>query len=217
MARTCNLPTLEIYILSQSLKNFELTVACLPGILSCSILQPWRDPLSAGMVTVKVKASDWSRFPGVIISLTKDSTSELSRTLEYQWPLPGSSRNLKFKQYGCGLLLLNGRNSPHIRSGIPSAKNAHKLSCIPNGNIFIFAPLWECHWHICTIVGRSHPCIANIGVSTRFEIWRSLSSGVKDDSKIPRKEGSMKWLLLQVQFINVKIFLVFTQHIPRKR
>ena len=144
------------------------------------------------MVTVKVKASDSTRrSPGIAISLTKDSTSELLRTVEYQWPLPGSSRNLNFKQCWSGLLL-DERNSPHIRSRIPSAKNAYKLSSIPYGDIFIFTPKRECHWYIFMIVGRSHPCIANIGVSTRFETWRSLSSGVKDDSKIPRRVGSMK-------------------------
>ena len=124
MTRTCNLPTLEIHMLSQVVKIFKLTVAHLPGILSCSIPQPWRGPLSAGIVTVNVKASDRTRpSPGIAISLTKDSTSELLRTLEYKWPLPGSSRNLYFKQCESGLLL-DEKNSPHIRSRIPSTKNA---------------------------------------------------------------------------------------------
>ena len=41
-------------------------------------------------------------------------------------------------------------------------------------------------------LGNAHPCMASMGVSTRFDMKRSLSSGVKDVSRSARSEGSMK-------------------------
>ena len=146
------------------------------------------------MVTVNVKASDWTGLClGIAILFIKDSTSELLRTPEYQWPLPGSSRNLNCKKCRGGLLLLV--KGTHLAFAVGfQARRILISSRVFHTGTFSSSPLNESvsQRHIFMIVKRSHPCTANMGVSTRFEMWRSLSSGVKDDSKIARRMGSMK-------------------------
>lgn len=121
----------------------------------------------------------------------------------------------KFKQCRSGSRLLNKGIHLTFAAGF-QARRIPISSRVFHTGTFSSWPLNECHWLAYTHYSWSHPCMANIDVSMRFERWRSLSSGVKDDSKIPRKVGSMKRPLLRVEVINTTIFVISTEGVPSK-
>lgn len=128
----------------------------------------------------------------VVNSLTcfcmKPWMTSLSKTESYQWRWPGSSFSLSRLEFRVIEIIDRVHG---VYSRIEGLQCADQLPGMPRRDIFIIAAD-EGLGKMDVPTESAHPWTARIGTPTTFDKNKSLSSGVRDDSRIELRAGSTK-------------------------